>query len=65
MLEQLKKQGKSASLSELFRPQSISKDSRDKKHLHFIHESEVLDLLRIIDGSQEDDNLLSFLNLNG
>lgn len=62
MLEQLKKQGKSASLSELFRPQSISKDSRDKKHLHFVHESEVLDLLRIIDGSQEDDNLLSFLN---
>lgn len=63
MLEDLRKQGKTASLTELFRPMSISKDSSAAKgHLHFVHEKEVLDLLQIIDGSKEDDNILGFLN---
>lgn len=63
MLEDLKKHGKTASLTELFRPMSISKDnSAAKGHLHFAHEKEVLDLLQVIDGSKEDDNLLGFLN---
>ena len=63
MLEDLRKQGKTASLTELFRPMSISKDSSAAKgHLHFVHEKEVLDLLQIIDGSKEDDNILDFLN---
>ena len=63
VIEQLKEQGKSAQLNELFRPQSISKDnSAEKKHRHFIHEKEILDLLQVIDGSAEDENLLGFLN---
>ena len=63
MLEQLKEQGKTASLSELFRPASISIDTSSKKgHLHFAHEQEVLDLLQIIDGSKEEDNILGFLD---
>lgn len=63
LIEQLKEQGKSAQLNELFRPQSISKDnSAEKKHRHFIHEKEILDLLQVIDGSAEDENLLGFLN---
>lgn len=63
LIEQLKEQGKSAQLNELFRPQSISKDnSAEKKHRHFIHKKEVLDLLQVIDGSAEDENLLGFLN---
>ena len=63
LIEQLKEQGKSAQLNELFRPQSISKDnSAEKKHRHFIHEKEILDFLHVIDGSAEDENLLGFLN---
>ena len=63
LLEQLKEQGKTASLTELFRPSSISKDTTSaKKHLYFAHEKEVLDLLLVIDGSQEDENLLGFLD---
>lgn len=63
LIEQLKEQGKSAQLNELFRPQSISKDnSAEKKHCYFIHKKEVLDLLQVIDGSAEDENLLGFLN---
>lgn len=63
MLEQLKAQGKTASLTELFRPQSVSKDtSAAKAHRLFAHKQEVLDLLRIIDGSAEDENLLGFLD---
>ena len=62
-LDELKKLGKSASLSELFRPISISKDtSSSKGHLHFFHEQEVLDLMQIIDGSQEEENILGFLD---
>ena len=63
MLKQLKAQGKTASLTELFRPQSVSKDtSAAKAHRLFAHKQEVLDLLRIIDGSAEDVNLLGFLD---
>ena len=63
LLEKLKEDGKSAQLNELFRPLSITKDnSADKKHRLFVHEKEVFDLLKVIDGSAEDDNLLGFLN---
>lgn len=63
MLEQMKAQGKTASLSELFRPQSISKDTSSAKgHLHFAHAKEVLDLLQVIDGSKEDEGLFGFLD---
>jgi hypothetical protein len=63
LIEQLKKDGKSAQLNELFRPKSISKGNRpEEKHRLFLHENEVLDLLRVIDGSSEDENLLGFLD---
>ena len=63
LIEQLKNDGKTTQLNELFRPQSISKDTTsEKKHRLFVHEKEVLDLLRVIDGSAEDENLLGFLD---
>ncbi len=61
LIERLHEEGKTASLNELFRPQSITATA-DKKHRLFIHENEVLDLLRIIDGSETDDNILGFLD---
>ncbi|MBQ6084061.1 MAG: Eco57I restriction-modification methylase domain-containing protein [Bacteroidales bacterium] len=62
LIAQLKSQGKTSQLNELFRPQSIAKDTTNKSHLQFVHEKEVLDLIRVIDGSEEDDNLLGFLD---
>lgn len=63
LMEQLKSEGKTSQLNELFRTLSISKDtSSQKRHCQFEHESEVLELLRVIDGSKEDDNLLGFLD---
>lgn len=63
LIEQLKNDGKTSQLNELFRPHSISKDTTaEKKHRIFVHEKEVLDLLRVIDGSAEDENLLGFLD---
>jgi hypothetical protein len=62
LIEDLKKEGKSAQLNELFRPQSITKDTANSKHKYFVHEKEVKELLSVIDGSEEDENLLGFLN---
>lgn len=62
LIENLKKEGKSAQLNELFRPQSITKDTANSKHKYFVHEKEVMELLSVIDGSAEDENLLGFLN---
>ena len=62
LIEELKKEGKSAQLNELFRPQSITKDTANFRHKYFVHEKEVKELLSVIDGSAEDDNLLGFLN---
>ena len=62
-LIELKKAGVTYAFSELFRPMSITKDS-EGKHKKFIYESEILDLLEVIDGSKNDDEVLSFLNLD-
>lgn len=63
LIDQLKTEGKSAQLSELLRPLSTEKDnSKEKRHTKFVHENEVLDLMKVIDGSSEDDNLLGFLD---
>lgn len=63
LIDQLKTEGKSAQLSELLRPLSTEKDnSNEKRHTKFAHENEVLDLMKVIDGSSEDDNLLGFLD---
>ena len=60
-LERLKKDGESYAFSKLFKPQSIEKDDSNK-HKAFIYEKEVLDLIKCIDGSKEDDNIFPFLN---
>lgn len=61
-MEEMKKKGVTYAFSELFRPQSITKDTKTNLHQKFIHEKEILDLLKVIDGSDEDANLLSFLD---
>ncbi len=60
-IKRLKELGKTATLSALLKPQSIDKDAAGN-YKKFENESEVCDLLRAIDGSQEDENIFSFLN---
>ena len=60
-LEQLKKDKVEYALNELLSPLSTFKDEK-RLHLKFRYEAEVLDLLRAIDGSKEDGNLLGFLD---
>ncbi len=60
-LQELKSNGITYAFSALFKPQSIRKPS-DGKHKKFIFEEEVLNLFEVIDGSKEDENLLSFLD---
>ena len=60
-MEEMKKYGITYAFSTLFKPKSISKDKVNNNHKKFIYEQEIIDLLKVIDGSQEDENLLSFL----
>ena len=60
-IEELRSEGKSASLSDLLRPVSIQK-TNDGAHKKFVYEAEVLDLLKVIDGSKDDENILGFLD---
>lgn len=57
----LRESGLSDAFSALFKPRSICK-SDDGSHKHFVHEQEILELLEVIDGSREDDELLGFLD---
>lgn len=61
-MEEMKKNGVTYAFSELFRPQSITIDKENKLHKKFKYEKEILDLLKVIDGSEDDSNLLSFLD---
>ena len=61
-MEELKKRGISYTFSKLFEPESIKKDSINNGHKKFKNEKEILDLLQVIDGSKEEENLLSFLD---
>tara|TARA_B100002049_G_scaffold161577_1_gene120941 strand:- start:327 stop:4277 length:3951 start_codon:yes stop_codon:yes gene_type:complete len=61
-MEELKKLGVTYAFSELFRPKSILKDTKTELHKEFVHEQEIVDLLNVIDGTKNDDNLLSFLD---
>lgn len=64
-MEELKNNGITYAFSELFRPQSISRDdSPAKRHRLFVHEQEIMDLLEVIDGTKEDANVLGFLDLD-
>lgn len=61
-MEALKRRGVTFAFSKLFEPESIKKDTKNNRHKKFINETEILDLLQVIDGSKEDENLLSFLD---
>lgn len=61
-MEDLKKMGVTYAFSELLRPKSILKDTKTDYHKKFVHEKEIVDLLNVIDGTENDDNLLSFLD---
>ena len=61
-MEKLKKSGVTYAFSELLRPKYITKDAKTQLHTKFKHEEEVKALLGAIDGSQQDENLLSFLD---
>ena len=61
-INELKKHGISLALSALFKPQSIKKDTKTNGHQKFVHEGEVFDLLKIIDGTSSDSKLLGFLD---
>lgn len=61
-LEDLKADGKTTGFGELFRPMSMEKDTSSKKlHRKFIHEKEVVDLLRAIGGASNEPGILPFL----
>ena len=57
----LRENGMSDAFSALFKPKSVGKDS-DGNHKLFVHEQEILELLQVIDGSKEDEELLGFLD---
>lgn len=60
MLEKLKVNGISAELNVLFEPESTAKNkARETK---FKYESDVLDILKAIDGSKEDSNIFPLLD---
>lgn len=63
-LQEFKDKGFSAGLSELFRPCSVKKDRKTKRHQEFIHQEAVTDLLFAIDGCKEDKYILPFLALD-
>lgn len=61
-IEEMKKNGVTYAFSSLFKPQSITKDTKNNLHKKFRHEQEIIDLLNVIDGKKEDESLLSFLD---
>lgn len=61
-MEELKKSGVSFAFSKLFETLSIKKDNKNNTHRKFQNEFEIMDLLKVIDGTKEDENLLGFLD---
>jgi len=61
-MEEMKKNGVTYAFSELFKPQSITLDKTKKLHKKFKYEKEIIDLFKVIDGTEKDTNLLSFLD---
>lgn len=61
-MEALRRSGVTFAFSKLFEPKSIEKDTRNNEHKKFVNENEILDLLQVIDGSKEDEELLGFLD---
>lgn len=61
-MEALRKSGVSFAFSKLFEPISIKKDTSSQGYKKFINETEILDLLKVIDGRKQDEELLGFLD---
>ena len=57
----LRESGMSDAFSALFKPKSVSR-AEDGSHKLFVHEQEILELLEVIDGTKEDEELLGFLD---
>lgn len=57
----LRGNGMSDAFSALFKPKSVIK-AVNGNHKLFVHEQEILELLEVIDGSKEDEELLGFLD---
>ncbi|MBE7058087.1 MAG: restriction endonuclease [Ruminococcaceae bacterium] len=57
----LRESGMSDAFSALFKPKSIGRVD-DGSHKLFVHGQEILELLEVIDGSKEDEELLGFLD---
>ena len=57
----LRDSGMSDAFSALFKPKSVGR-ANDGSHKLFVHEQEILELLEVIDGSKEDEELLGFLD---
>ena len=57
----LRRSGMSDAFSALLMPKSIEK-AEDGSHKLFVHEQEILELLEVIDGSKDDEELLGFLD---
>ena len=60
-MKQMRNDGITHALSQLFRTFSVTSKS-DGSHRQFKNESEILDLMEVIDGSKDDENLLGFLD---
>lgn len=61
-MNSLKEDGVKFTFSALFEPKSIQLDKNNNLHKKFKNENEILDLLKVIDGSKKDDGLLGFLD---
>lgn len=61
LIKDMKEKGRTCALSALFEPNSVIKDA-SCQYRYFKHEKEILELLEVIDGSREDDELLGFLD---
>lgn len=60
-MEQMQKEGITYAFSELFRTISMT-SQKNGGHRQFKHEAEILELLKVIDGTKDDENLLGFLD---
>lgn len=60
-LSELQAKGIASKLNKIFEPKSTSK-KQDDSHKYFIFEDEILEFLKVIDGTEDDDELFGFLD---
>ncbi len=61
-LSELQAKGIASKLNKIFEPKSTSK-KQDDSHKYFIFEDEILEFLKVIDGTEDDDELFGFSGL--